>query len=98
MSQMSPTLTRLQHSNSEICCSISCFSFFSGSSNSNTLHFGTNLYIYIYILFSHLADAFIQSDLQMRTLEAIKPTKEQQHASAMTSIYIYIFQNTAWFC
>ncbi len=25
---------------------------------------------YIYITFSHLADAFIQSDLQMRTLEA----------------------------
>ncbi len=25
--------------------------------------------------FSHLADAFIQSDLQMRTIEAIKPNK-----------------------
>ncbi len=47
------------------------------------------IYIYIYIYthtFSHLADAFIQSDLQMRTLEAIKTTKEQQHASAMTSL------------
>ncbi len=32
--------------------------------------------------FSYLADAFIQSNLQMRT---IKPTKEQLHASAMTS-------------
>ncbi len=30
---------------------------------------------YIYITFSHLADAFIQSDLQMRTLEAIKTNK-----------------------
>ncbi len=30
------------------------------------------LYLYyIYIIFSHLADAFIQSDLQMRTTEAI---------------------------
>ncbi len=31
-------------------------------------------------LFSHLADAFIQSDFQQS-----KPTKEQQHASAITS-------------
>ncbi len=30
---------------------------------------------YIYITFSHLADAFIQSDLQMRTIEAIKTNK-----------------------
>ncbi len=33
-----------------------------------------NIYIYIYniyIIFSHLADAFIQNDLQMRTTEAI---------------------------
>ncbi len=28
--------------------------------------------IYIYYIFSHLADAFIQSDLQMKTIEAIK--------------------------
>ncbi len=34
----------------------------------------------------HLADTFIQSVLQMRIIEAIKPTKEQQHASAMTSL------------
>ncbi len=41
------------------------------------------IYIYIYILFnfiftftfSYLADAFIQSDLQMRTMEAIKINK-----------------------
>ncbi len=31
--------------------------------------------IYITFTFSHLADAFIQSDLQMRTLEAIKTNK-----------------------
>ncbi len=54
------------------------------------------IYIYIYsisiyadyniYLFSHLADAFIQSDLQMNTLyKQSKPTKEQQHASARTS-------------
>ncbi len=35
-------------------------------------------------VFIYLADAFIQSDLQMRTLQS-KPTKEQQHASAITS-------------
>ncbi len=28
-----------------------------------------------YITFSHLADAFIQSDLQMRTIEAIRINK-----------------------
>ncbi len=32
-------------------------------------------FIYLFYLFSHLADAFIQSDLQMRTLEAIKTNK-----------------------
>ncbi len=36
-----------------------------------------NLVIYIYIIFkcSYLADAFIQSDLQTRTIEAIKTDK-----------------------
>ncbi len=37
-------------------------------------------YIYIYITFSHLADAFIQSDLQMRTY------KLKWYASAITSL------------
>ncbi len=36
----------------------------------------------IHLSFSHVADAFIQSDLQMRTIEAIKTNKKQQHASA----------------
>ncbi len=41
--------------------------------------------IFIY-LFSLLADAFIQSDLQIRTLQKqSKPTKEHQYASAITS-------------
>ncbi len=48
-------------------------------------HFHISFISFIY-LFSHLADAFIQSDLQMRTLwKQSKPTKEQQHASAVTS-------------
>ena len=34
--------------------------------------------------FIHLADVFIQSDLQMRTIEAVKLTVGQQYASAMT--------------
>ncbi len=36
--------------------------------------------------FSHLADFFIQSDLQMRTTEAIKPTKEQTYVSTVTRL------------
>ncbi len=32
------------------------------------------IYLFIY-LFSHLADAFVQSDLQMRAIEAIKTNK-----------------------
>ncbi len=40
-----------------------------------------------YITFNHLADAFIQSDVQMRrTIEAIRPSREQQYTSAMTSL------------
>ncbi len=42
---------------------------------------------YIYITFNHLADAFIQGDVQMRrTIEAIRPSREQQYTSAMTSL------------
>ncbi len=33
------------------------------------------IYIYIHTHFSHLADTFIQSDLQMRTIETIKTNK-----------------------
>ncbi len=36
--------------------------------------------------FNHLADAFIQSDVQMRRIEAIRPSREQQYTSAMTSL------------
>ncbi len=37
--------------------------------------------------FNHLADTFIQSDVQMRrTIEAIRPSREQQYTSAMTSL------------
>ncbi len=37
--------------------------------------------------FNHLADAFIQSDVQMRrTIEAIRPSREQQYTSALTSL------------
>ncbi len=44
-------------------------------------------YICITFTFNHLADAFIQSDVQMRrTIEAIRPSREQQYTSAMTSL------------
>ncbi len=63
-------------------------SHFNWIHNCNTLLYSSELYYFVLFTFtfSHLADAFIQSDLQMRTLEAIKPTKEQQRASAMTSL------------
>ncbi len=49
-------------------------------------HINQILY-YIYITFNHLADAFIQSDVQMRrTIEAIRPSREQQYTSALKSL------------
>ncbi len=42
--------------------------------------------MYIAFKFGHLADAF----LQMRTMEAIKSTKEQWYASAITSLSYYM--------
>ncbi len=45
--------------------------------------------------FNHLADAFIQSDVQMRrTIEAIRPSREQQYTSAMTSASVSLAQYT----
>ncbi len=41
----------------------------------NGIYNNNNIYITFTFTFSHLADAFIQSDLQMRTLEAIKTNK-----------------------
>ncbi len=43
--------------------------------------------MHLHLHFNHLADAFIQSDVQMRrTIEAIRPSREQQYTSAMTSL------------
>ncbi len=39
--------------------------------------------MYVTFTFNHLADAFTQSDLQMRTIEAIKQTTEQKYVSAV---------------
>ncbi len=36
--------------------------------------------------FNHLADAFTQSDVLMRIIEATRPSREQQYTSAMTSL------------
>ena len=54
------------------------------------LKFQFSFVIYIYILFKfcHLADAFIQSDLQMRTIEAIKTNKR----AIICKCYISILQ------
>ncbi len=46
----------------------------------------SSFFFFFFFFFCHFADAFIQSDLQLRTLwKQSKPTKEQQHASAITS-------------
>ncbi len=43
--------------------------------------------LHLTFTFNHLADAFIQSDVQMRrTIEAIRPSREQQYTSALTSL------------
>ncbi len=51
------------------------------------------IYIYIIFTFCYLADTFIQSDLQMRTIEAININKRAIIASAIL-VYYYsvIFQ------
>ncbi len=47
----------------------------------------TDVHMTFTFTFNHLADAFIQSDVQMRrTIEAIRPSREQQYTSAMTSL------------
>ncbi len=55
-----------------------------------------SLVIYIIFAFSHLADAFIQSDLQMRTMEAIKTNKRATckcYISIVLRCYISISQS-----
>jgi len=56
------------------------------------LFYFLKLYDYIYI--NHLADAFIQSDLQLKTIEADKLTIGQQYASAMTLIESHLIADT----
>ncbi len=49
-----------------------------------------NIYFIIFIiLFSHLADAFIQSDLQMRTTEAINCSIKTTKNRSKTKRYIF---------
>ncbi len=54
----------------------------------SALQFHLDCFIFTFTFtFNHLADAFIQSDVQMRrTIEAIRPSREQQYTSAMTSL------------
>ncbi len=51
-----------------------------------------SLVIYIIFAFSHLADAFIQSDLQMRTMEAIK-TNKRATCKCYISILLVLYFN-----
>ncbi len=44
-------------------------------------------YIYISFTFSHLSEAFIQSDLQLRTIEAIKINKRAMQVSVSLTQY-----------
>ncbi len=49
-------------------------------------HFKFSIHVLTYTFkCNHFADAFMQSNLQMRTIEIIKSKKEQQNESAMTS-------------
>ncbi len=58
--------------------------FFSITQKLLLLYFSTFTFTFT---FNHLADAFFQSDVQMRrTIEAIRPSREQQYTSAMTSL------------
>ncbi len=49
---------------------------------------------FILHLFSHLADAFIQSDLQMRTMEAIQINKRAMIESNIITDYLYLVRGT----
>ncbi len=44
-----------------------------------------NVRTFIY-LFSHLADAFVQSDLQMRAIEAIKNQQKSNNMQVLCSV------------
>ncbi len=50
--------------------------------------YGTYFYIAMTVFsFNHFADAFIQSDVQRRRIiEEIRPLREQQYTSVMTSL------------
>ncbi len=48
------------------------------------------IYIYIIFTFCYLADAFIQSDLQMRTIEAIKTSKRAIICKCYISILLCV--------
>ncbi len=58
--------------NSHIVFSESLGIFVLSPNLSQLKHSNNNLITFLHLHFSHLADAFIQSDLQMRTIESIK--------------------------
>ncbi len=51
-------------------------------------------YLYRTFAFSHLADAFIQSDLQMRTIEAIKNQQKSNNIQVLLQVSVSLLQYT----
>ncbi len=52
-------------------------------------------YIYIFLffyLFSHLAGAFVQNDLQMRTIEAIKNQQKSNNMQVLWQVLVSLTQ------
>ncbi len=47
----------------------------------------------IYITFSHLADTFIQSDLQMRIIEAIKTKSRLAYRSTRRKVFLFFLES-----
>ncbi len=45
----------------------------------------TQMKVHLHLI-NHLADAFFQSDIQMRRIIAIRPSRVQQYRSVMTSV------------
>ncbi len=52
-----------------------------------------NIFLFIY-LFSHLADAFVQSDLQMRAIEAIKNQQKSNNMQVLWQVLVSLTQYT----
>ncbi len=50
------------------------------------------IYFFIFYLFSHLAGAFVQNDLQMRTIEAIKNQQKSNNMQVLWQVLVSLTQ------